>query len=96
MRVLKSNHVWFKLAYSTDYLRFVLFKKLFFLFAGCLPPILVAEAEVSPSQEVYSPGQSISISCIPGNTLMGNPTATCSETTFMFDDINFLCIPSKP
>ena len=73
---------------------FFLFKKFLYL-QLVLHPSWLQKAELSPSQEVYSPGQSITISCISENNFMENSTATCSEVTFIFEDINFLCIPSE-
>ena len=64
-------------------------------FAGCLSSFVDFPLIISPTSDVYEPGQTVTFSCASGYTLSGIATATCSGTTFMFDDIMAECIPSK-
>ena len=64
-------------------------------FVGCLPPFVIFPLMILPISEVYEPGQTVTFSCAAGFTLIGSATATCSGTTFMFDNIPAECIPSR-
>ena len=48
----------------------------------------------SPVLIVYPPDLTVTFTCAAGFTLSGGATATCSETTFVFDDVTAICLPS--
>ena len=48
-----------------------------------------------PVLDVYPAGQTVTLGCAAGFTLSGSATATCFETTFMFDDLTASCFPSQ-
>ena len=47
-----------------------------------------------PVLDVYPAGQNVTFTCASGYSLSGSATASCSETTFMFDDLTASCLSS--
>ena len=47
-----------------------------------------------PVLNVYPAGQNVTFICASGYTLSGSATASCSETSFMFDGLTASCFSS--
>ena len=68
---------------------------LFFVIAGCLPPILNDPLMYEPDLEIFPPGLPAIFSCPPGYTIQGATFEECSGTSFTFESITASCAQSK-